>query len=143
MYSACLSVYEWKIIDSLVSISSILFSFFVNSAANCSFMSDITLLENLCNFHTLSQNNLANPLIDVFSVVTTKYVILDNLSHTTVTYYLSTSNASDYITDNDYLSFTSSQNICGSGYSPSGLYTTFSTDQPGSISCHITPLLII
>ena len=87
----------------------------------------------------MSQNNLANPLINISFIVATKYVFLDNLSYTTITYYLIISNISNYITDNNYLSSTSSQNICESRYPSSDLYTTFSTDQPGSISDHIAP----
>ena len=60
-----------------------LFSSFVGSAANCGPLSDITLSGNLCSFHTLSLNNLANPFADVLSVVATKCAIFDNLSHTT------------------------------------------------------------
>ena len=60
-----------------------LFNSFVNFAMNCGPLSDITLSGKLCSFHILSQNNLASPSADVSSVVTTKYVIFDNLSHTT------------------------------------------------------------
>ena len=38
---------------------------------------------NLCNFHILSLNNLANPSTDVFSIVEIKYTIFVNLLTTT------------------------------------------------------------
>ena len=63
--------------------SNILLNFFVNSAANYSSLSEITLSNNLCNFHILSLNNFANSSADVSSVVATKCAILDNLLHIT------------------------------------------------------------
>jgi len=63
--------------------SNILFNFFVNSVANCSSLSEITLSSNPYNFYTLSLNNFANSSADVSPVVATKYVILDNLSYIT------------------------------------------------------------
>ena len=59
------------------------FNFLVNSAANYSLLSKITLSSNLYNFHTLSLNNLANPSTNISSVITTRYAILDNLLYTT------------------------------------------------------------
>jgi len=50
---------------------SILFNFFVNSAENCSLLSNIALSSNLCNFYILFLNNLANLSADVPSIVTT------------------------------------------------------------------------
>ena len=67
----------------MVSISSILFSFFVNFAANCSLLSDTTLSGNSCNFYTLSLNNHTSSSAKASFVVVTKYIILDNLSQTT------------------------------------------------------------
>ena len=70
-------------VDNLVFIPSILFNSLVNSTTNCSPLSDTTLSGNPCSFYTLSRNSLANPSADVPSIVTTKCVIFDNLSHTT------------------------------------------------------------
>ena len=51
----------------------------------------VATTDNLCIFHMLSWNNLANPSANVPSIVTTKYVILDNLSHTTkITFFPAT-----------------------------------------------------
>jgi len=83
IHSICLSVCRWNTINNLVSISSILFSSLVNSTMNYSPLSNIILSGNLCNFYTLSLNNLANPSADVPSVIATKCVIIDNLSQTT------------------------------------------------------------
>ena len=71
------------IIDNFVFIPNILFSFFVNPAANYGPLSDITLSGNPCNFHTWSLNNLTNPSTIVFSVITTKWDIFKNLLHIT------------------------------------------------------------
>jgi len=46
-------------------------------------LSKITLSSNLCNFYTLSLNNLAKPSANVPSVIVIKYAILANLSQTT------------------------------------------------------------
>ena len=81
--SICPSVCGWYDINSFVSIPSILFNSFVISIANCGSWSDIILSSNLCNFHTLSLNNLANSSTVIPSVVATKYVILENLLQTT------------------------------------------------------------
>jgi len=41
-------------------------------------------LNKVCNnFHTLSLNNLTNPSANVLSIVAIKYIIFNNLSHTT------------------------------------------------------------
>ena len=50
---------------------------------NYDLLFDITLSHNLCNFHILFFNNLTSPFTNVFSIVIIKYVILDNLLHTT------------------------------------------------------------
>ena len=63
--------------------SNILFNFFVNSAVNCSFLSEFTLSSNLYNFYISFLNNFANSSADVSPVVATKYAILNNLSHIT------------------------------------------------------------
>ena len=83
IHSICLSVCEWNAVDNLISIPNILFNFLVSSTANCGPLLLITLSGNLCNFHMLSLNNLANPSANILSVVATKCVIFDNLSHTT------------------------------------------------------------
>ena len=41
------------------------------------------LSDNLCNFYILSLNSHTNSSTVILSVVATKYVILDNLLHTT------------------------------------------------------------
>ena len=64
----------------------------INSATNWGFLSDITLSDNPCNFYILSLNNLANLSAYIFSVVATKYTILDNLLHTTKITSFSTTN---------------------------------------------------
>ena len=76
----CLRV-KWDY--NLVSISSILFSFFVNFAVNCSLLSDTILSGNPYNFYILSLNNHTSSFVKASFVVVTKYVILDNLSQTT------------------------------------------------------------
>jgi len=77
----------------LVLIPNIQFNFLVNSAANCSSLSNIILFSNLCNFHMLSLNSLVNSSADVLSTVATKYDILDNLLHTTKVTFFSTTNS--------------------------------------------------
>ena len=77
------SVCGWNNVDNSVSIPNILFNFFMNSTANCDPLSDTTLSNNLCNFYILSLNNCTNSSTNVPSVVATKCVILDNLSHIT------------------------------------------------------------
>jgi len=81
--SVCPSICGWNTIDNLVSIPNILFSSLVNSTMNCGPLSNTTLSGNPCNFHMLFWNNLANPSANVPSVVATKCVIFDSLSHTT------------------------------------------------------------
>jgi len=51
---------------------NISFNFLINLATNCKPLSEITLSDNLCNFHTLSLNNLANPSSIIFSVIAIK-----------------------------------------------------------------------
>ena len=63
--------------------SIILFNPLIIPATNCGPLSEITLSGNPCNFHTLSLNSLANPFTVIFSVITTKWDIFENLSHTT------------------------------------------------------------
>ena len=77
------SVCGQKIVDNFILISNILFSFFVNSAANYDSLSDTTLFGNPCNFHILSLNSLVNLSANVPSIVATKCVILNNLLQTT------------------------------------------------------------
>ena len=50
---------------------------------SCSPLSKIILLDNPCNFHTLSLNSLASPSADIFSVVGMKWTIFVSLSTTT------------------------------------------------------------
>ena len=83
IYSVCLSVCGWNAVNSFVSISNILFNTLVIFAANYGPLSDITLSDNPCNFHTLSLNNCASLSTNFSFIVATKYVILDNLSQTT------------------------------------------------------------
>ena len=88
IHSVCPSVCGWNAVDNLISIPNILFSSFVNSAANWEPLSDTTLSGNLCNFHTLSLNNL---FTNVLSVVATKCVIFDNQLQTTkIVFFLAT-----------------------------------------------------
>ena len=75
-------------INNLVSIPNILFNFFSKFAANYGSLSDITLSGNLCNFHILFLNNLANPSTDISSIITIKYAILDNLLYITKINYI-------------------------------------------------------
>ena len=56
-------------------------------------LSKITLFSNLCNFYTLSLNNLTNPFADIPLVVATKYAILSNLSYITRITFFSTTNS--------------------------------------------------
>jgi len=81
--SVCLSVWGWNAIDILLSISNILFNSHINSATNCSSLSNIMLLGRSCNFYTLFLNNCVNSSTNVFSVIGIKYTILVNQSITT------------------------------------------------------------
>jgi len=81
--SVWLSVWGWNTVNNFISISSILFNFFVSSTVNCSSLSDTILSGNPSSFYTLSLSSLTNPSTDIPSVVTTKYVIFDNLLQTT------------------------------------------------------------
>ena len=83
IHSICLSICGWNTVNSFFSIPSILFNSFINYNAKWGPLSDTTLSGNPCNFHTLFLNNLANPSIDVSSMVATKYVIFDNQLQTT------------------------------------------------------------
>ena len=83
MHSVCPSVCEWKAVDNFVWIPNILFNSLVNSAANCSPLSDTTLSSKPCSLYILSLKSLANPSADIPSVVTMKCVIFDSLSQTT------------------------------------------------------------
>ena len=74
------SVCGWNNVDNFVSISNILFSFFINFTTNYGFLFKIILSGNLCNFHILSLNNCANPSANISFVFATKFVVLDNLS---------------------------------------------------------------
>ena len=57
-------------------------------------LSKIILSSSLCSFHILSLNNHANPFTDIFSVVTTKCIILKNLLQTTkITSFPATTNS--------------------------------------------------
>jgi len=56
IHLVCLSVYKWKTVNNFVLIPNILFSFFVNSTANCSLLFDTMLSGNPCNFQMLSLN---------------------------------------------------------------------------------------
>jgi len=78
---------------------NILFNSLVNSTINCSPLSNTILFSNSCNFHTLSLNHLANISTDVFSIVVIKYIILDNLSHTTSIVSFSVTNSNLVIKD--------------------------------------------
>ena len=69
--------------DNLILISNILFNSLVNSTTNYGPLSLITLSDSLCNFHTLSLNNLTSPSADILSVVVMKCIIFNNLSYTT------------------------------------------------------------
>ena len=82
----------WSKKNYKYSIPNILFNFFVNSTANCIFLSDTTLSSNSCNFHMLSLNSLTNLSTIISSVVTIKCVILDNLLHTTKIVYFPATN---------------------------------------------------
>ena len=93
IYSVCSSVCEWKDINSLVSIPSLLFSFFVNFTANCGSLSNTTLSGSLYNFHMLFLNHLASSSANVLSIIATKCIILDNLLHTTKIVFFSLINS--------------------------------------------------
>ena len=68
-----------------------LFNSLVNFAANCGPLSDTMLSGNPFNFYTLSLNSLANPSVDIPSIVATKYVIFDSLSQITrITFFPAT-----------------------------------------------------
>ena len=56
-------------------------------------LSKITLFSNLCNFYTLSLNNLTNPFANIPLVVAIKYTILGNLSYITRITFFSTTNS--------------------------------------------------
>ena len=83
IYSVCPSVCEWNAIDSLIFIPNILFNSFVNFTVNWDSLLPITPFSNLCNFYTLSLNNLANPFTNVPSAIATKCAIFGNQSYTT------------------------------------------------------------
>jgi len=51
------------------------------------------LSDNIYNFYMLSLNNLTNPFADILSIVVIKYVIFNNLSHTTKIVFFSTTNS--------------------------------------------------
>ena len=92
----------FKLLDSFVLISNILFSFLVKSTTNYSLLSDITLSSNLYNFHALSLNNLVNLSVNILSIIATKYIILDSLLHTTKIIFFSATNIS-YISYHSWL----------------------------------------
>ena len=52
-----------------------------------------TLSSNLYNFYTLFLNNLASSSTNIPSIIATKYLILDNLSHTTKIIFFSATNS--------------------------------------------------
>ena len=74
--------------------SSILLSSFVIFAANYGPLSDIMLSGNLCNFHTLFLNSLANSFAKVSSIMATKCTIFDSLSYTTRIAFFSVTSSS-------------------------------------------------
>ena len=84
----------FKLLDSFVLISNILFSFLVKPTTNYSLLSNITLSSNLYNFHALSLNNLVNLSVNILFIVATKYIILDSLLHTTKIVLFSATNVS-------------------------------------------------
>ena len=91
MCYVCLSVLEWNDVGSFVSISNMLFNFFIISTVNYGSLSNTILFSNPCNFYKLSLNSLTNFSTDVFFVVATKCVILDNLLQTTrIIFFLAT-----------------------------------------------------
>ena len=61
---------KWNDVDNFVPIPSILFNSFVNFATKYSFLFNIILSGNSCNFHILSLNNFASSSADVSSIVT-------------------------------------------------------------------------
>ena len=89
-----LSIYRWKNIDNFISMSNILFSLFISFVANCGSLFNIMLSDNLCYFYILSLNSLTNSCTVILSSVATKYVILDNLLHTTNIAFFSATNGS-------------------------------------------------
>ena len=68
---------------------SILFNSLVKFTANCRSLLDITFFSKLYNFHMLSLNNYNSSSVVVLFVVT-KYVIFDNLLHTTIAFFSTT-----------------------------------------------------
>ena len=76
-------VFHNNAIDNFISIPNILFNSLDISVANYSFLSNIILSGNLCNFYTLSLNNYTTISTNISSIFATKCVILDNLSQTT------------------------------------------------------------
>ena len=70
---------------------NILFNSLINFTINYRSLLDIALLDKLFNFYILSLNNQANPSAIILSVVTTKYIIFNNPSHTTkITFFSAT-----------------------------------------------------
>jgi len=84
-----LSVCRWRNVDNFVLIPNILFNSFVNSTTNWDLLSKIILFGNPYNFYMLFLNNSS---ADIHFIVITKYVIFDNLSHTTRIIFFSTTN---------------------------------------------------
>ena len=76
IYLVCLSICRWNDINNFVLISNTLFSFLVNSVANCGSLSEITLFNNLYNSYTLSLNNLASLSANINKLV---YVLSENI----------------------------------------------------------------
>jgi len=60
-----------------------LFNSYITPVTNWGPLSEMILSGNLCNFYTLSLNNLANPSTNVFFIVEIKYTIFVNLLTTT------------------------------------------------------------
>jgi len=116
------SVCRWNDVDNFVLISNILFSSFVNFAANYSPLSEITLSRNSCNFYILSLNNYANSSANVSFIIITKYVILDNLLQTTRTVSFLATNSNFMI-----------KSIIGCVYSFSGILLNFNFSTSASV----------
>jgi len=93
IYSICPFVYGWNTVNNLVSNPRILFNSLVNSITNCGPLLEIILSSKVYNFYMLSLNNLAKSSADIPFVVATKYLIFDNLSHTTRITSFSTTNS--------------------------------------------------
>ena len=93
IHSICSSVWGWNDINSFVSISNIRFNSLIISTANWGPPSNTILSRNPCNFYMLSLNSLANFSTNVFSIVATKYIILDNLLQTTRTAFFLATNS--------------------------------------------------